>query len=69
VTSRPGLGEGNSGWAMVDESTPAVQTGFGLCALEPRCAAPPHAHSNEDPSRHSYRFVRDWDYLKGQTDA
>jgi mannose-6-phosphate isomerase-like protein (cupin superfamily) len=23
----------------------------------------------QPPGRHSYRFVRDWDYLEGQSDA
>jgi quercetin dioxygenase-like cupin family protein len=43
-----GPGDGFSRWAMLDESTPAVHTGFGVCALEPGGAVPPHVHSYEE---------------------
>lgn len=35
-------------WPAVDETTVAVHTGFGLCALEPRGSIPAHVHSFEE---------------------
>ncbi len=35
-------------WSMVDESGPAVHTGFGVCALEPGGSVPGHLHSYEE---------------------
>jgi quercetin dioxygenase-like cupin family protein len=46
--SEPGAGAGSSRWAMLDESTPAVHTGFGVCTLEPGGSVPPHVHSYEE---------------------
>jgi quercetin dioxygenase-like cupin family protein len=43
-----GTGEGARRWAMLDENTPAVHTGFGVCALEPDGSVPPHLHSYEE---------------------
>jgi quercetin dioxygenase-like cupin family protein len=45
---RAGPGEGFRRWSMVDEDTPAVHTGFGVCALEPGGSVPPHVHSYEE---------------------
>jgi quercetin dioxygenase-like cupin family protein len=45
----PGPGTGFTRWAMVGEHTPAaVHTGFGVCALDPGGAVPPHLHSYEE---------------------
>jgi quercetin dioxygenase-like cupin family protein len=44
----PGAGRGFRRWAMLDESTPAVHTGFGVCTLEPGGTVPPHVHSYEE---------------------
>jgi quercetin dioxygenase-like cupin family protein len=35
-------------WSIVDESGPAVHTGFGVCACEPGGATPAHVHSYEE---------------------
>jgi quercetin dioxygenase-like cupin family protein len=43
-----GKGSGFSRWAMLDEDTVAVHTGFGICALEPGGSVPPHVHSYEE---------------------
>jgi len=43
-----GPGDGYRRWAMLDEETPAVHTGFGICALEPGGSVPPHVHSYEE---------------------
>jgi quercetin dioxygenase-like cupin family protein len=44
----PVPGTGLRRWAVLDESAPAVHTGFGLCALEPGGAVAPHVHSYEE---------------------
>jgi quercetin dioxygenase-like cupin family protein len=44
----PGPGEGFSRWAVLDETTPAVHTGFGVCSLEPGGAVAAHVHSYEE---------------------
>jgi quercetin dioxygenase-like cupin family protein len=41
-------GEGFSRWPIVDETTVAAHTGFGLCALEPGAEVPAHVHSYEE---------------------
>jgi quercetin dioxygenase-like cupin family protein len=43
-----GESEGYTRWSMLDETTPAVHTGFGLCALEPGGSLPAHLHSYEE---------------------
>jgi quercetin dioxygenase-like cupin family protein len=35
-------------WSIVDETVPAVHTGFGVCALEPGGSTPAHVHSYEE---------------------
>jgi len=35
-------------WSIVDESGPAVHTGFGVCACEPGGSTPTHVHSYEE---------------------
>jgi quercetin dioxygenase-like cupin family protein len=44
----PGLGGRLSRWSVVDENTPAVHTGFGVCALDPGDSVPAHIHSYEE---------------------
>ena len=44
----PVAGDGFSRWAMLDEHTPAVHTGFGVCVLEPGGSVPAHVHSYEE---------------------
>jgi quercetin dioxygenase-like cupin family protein len=44
----PAVGTGFSRWSIVDESTPAVHTGFGVCRLDPGGAVPGHVHSYEE---------------------
>ena len=39
---------GYSTWSIVDSSTPAVHTGFGLGRLEPGGSLPAHVHSYEE---------------------
>ena len=43
-----GDGGGFFRWSIVDESGPAVHTGFGICACEPGGATPSHVHSYEE---------------------
>ncbi len=43
-----GGSEGYTRWSMLDETTPAVHTGFGLCALDPGGSLPAHVHSYEE---------------------
>jgi mannose-6-phosphate isomerase-like protein (cupin superfamily) len=40
--------EGYTRWSMLDETTPAVHTGFGLCRLDPVGSLPAHVHSYEE---------------------
>jgi quercetin dioxygenase-like cupin family protein len=35
-------------WSVVDDSTPAVHTGFGICRIEPGGQVPAHVHSFEE---------------------
>jgi quercetin dioxygenase-like cupin family protein len=47
----PGWAAGATGFtrtSIVDETVPAVHTGFGVCALEPGGAVPAHVHSYEE---------------------
>jgi quercetin dioxygenase-like cupin family protein len=48
VPAWAGAGVGFSRWSIVDETGPAVHTGFGVCALEPGGTAPAHVHSYEE---------------------
>lgn len=43
-----GHSQGFLRWSVVDESTAAVHTGFGLCALEPGGSVGAHVHSFEE---------------------
>jgi quercetin dioxygenase-like cupin family protein len=40
--------KGYTRWSVVDETTPAVHTGFGICALQPAGSVPPHVHAYEE---------------------
>jgi quercetin dioxygenase-like cupin family protein len=43
--------EASKGYArapIVDETTPAVHTGFGICSLQPAGSVPPHLHAYEE---------------------
>lgn len=35
-------------WSVIDEATPAVHTGFGICALDPDGSVAAHVHSYEE---------------------
>jgi len=35
-------------WSVLDETTPAVHTGFGICELDPGGSVPAHVHSYEE---------------------
>jgi quercetin dioxygenase-like cupin family protein len=43
-----GHSQGYSRWSVVDESTPAVHTGFGVCTLEPGGSVGAHVQSFEE---------------------
>jgi quercetin dioxygenase-like cupin family protein len=43
-----GKSQGYSRWSVVDESTAAVHTGFGVCALEAGGSVAAHVHSFEE---------------------
>jgi quercetin dioxygenase-like cupin family protein len=42
------VADGYQGWSVVDGSTPAVHTGFGMGRLAPGAALPAHLHSYEE---------------------
>jgi quercetin dioxygenase-like cupin family protein len=44
----PGAGSGLRRWSVVDETTPGVHTGFGVCTLEPDGSVPARVHSYEE---------------------
>lgn len=47
-TGWAGKGAGLSRWSIVDETTEAVHTGFGICRLGPGGSIPAHVHSYEE---------------------
>lgn len=43
-----GAARGYRRWSVLDETTPAVHTGFGICELDPGGSVPSHVHSYEE---------------------